>query len=87
MRIDILDERERYDKKWNPDEEPDESQEVLRYEQYDECDEYRDMHIRGDYSRIEVVRLDRMHESYHSDHECYRYSSSVSIGDDEDRDS
>lgn len=87
MRIDILDERERYDKKWNPNEEPDESQEVLRNEQYDECDEYRDMHIRGDYSRIEVVRLDRMHESYHSDHECYRYSSTVSIGDDEDRDS
>ena len=85
MRIDILDEWEWYDKKWHSNKESDESEEVLRYEQYHECDEYWDVHIGRDDPRIEIVCLDRMDECYHSDHECYRYSATVSIGDDEDR--
>jgi hypothetical protein len=60
MLIDILDERERDDKKWHSDQESYEPKEVLRYQEYDECDKYRDMHIRRYDPRIEIVCLDRM---------------------------
>jgi len=86
MRIDILDEREGDDKKWNPNEQPDESQEVLREEEYDECDKNRDMHIGRYDPRVEVVRLDRMDDREHSDDERDWDSSAISISDDEDRD-
>ena len=85
MSVDIIQEWEWYDKKWHPNQKSNEPEEVLRYEEYDECDEYRDTHIGGYYLRIEVVCLDRVDDSDHGDDEGYRYSSTVSIRDDEDR--
>ena len=71
MRVDILDERESDHKKWYPNKESYESEEVLRYEEYDECDEYWNTHIGGYYLRIEIVCLDRMDDCDHGDDECY----------------
>ena len=87
MRVDILDERECDHKKWHSNKESDESEKVLRYEEYDECDKYWNTHIGGYYLRIEIICLDRMDDCDHGDDECYGGTTTIPVGDDEDRDS
>lgn len=60
---------------------------MLRNEENHEDDKNRNMDIGWDDPRIEIVGLDGVDDRDHGDHEESRYSSTISICDDEDRDS
>lgn len=60
---------------------------MLRNNQYEKYNKNRDTQIGWYNPRIEIVRLDSVDDRDHSDTEEERYGSTISICDDEDRDS
>lgn len=69
----------------HPDQEPHESEEILRDEEDEECEEDGEFHVGWDDSRIEIVGLDGVDEDEHGGNREEHIPSTVIVSDDENR--
>lgn len=84
--IDILSEVDQYACDRYSDKQPYESECMFREEEHDERDEYREVDVRRDDTRIEIVGLDYMDDEYHEDTSDHDWPTTESVSDDDDRD-